>query len=53
MNTKTEGLLAIFATLLVLFATMLGPRISAGLAIVCLLGYGIYKFMPSRPKASQ
>jgi hypothetical protein len=52
MNAKTEGALSMLAALLVLFTTMLDPRVAASLAIVCLVSYGIDKFMPSRPKAN-
>lgn len=42
MNRKTESTLAIVAALLVLFSAMWDPRISAGLAVVALLGLGLY-----------
>ena len=44
MNSKTEGTLAIIAALIVLFSAMWDPRVSAGVSIVALLGFGIYKF---------
>ena len=44
MNTKTEGILAIIAALIVLFSAMWDPRISATVSIVALLAFGIYKF---------
>ncbi len=44
MNTKTEGILAIIAALIVLFSAMWDPRISAAVSIVALLAFGIYKF---------
>ena len=34
--------MAILAALLVLFAAILDPRISAGIAVVALVGLGIY-----------
>jgi hypothetical protein len=43
MNTKKEGALAILAALLVLFSAMWDPRISVVLALLALLGIGIYK----------
>jgi hypothetical protein len=43
MNTKTEGTLAIFAALLVLFSAMWDPRISVVVSLLALLGLGIYK----------
>jgi len=42
MNRKTESTVAIVAALLVLFSAMWDPRISAGLAVVALLGLGLY-----------
>jgi len=45
MNAKTEGTLAIIAALIVLFSAMLSPLVSAGISIVALLGFGIYKYM--------
>ena len=44
MNTKTEGTLAIIASLFVLMSAMLDPRISVILSVAALLGLGIYKF---------
>ena len=44
MNTKTEGTIAIFVALFVLFSAIWDPRISAAVSIVALLGLGIYKF---------
>lgn len=48
MTDRAEGILAIVASLLVLFSTMLDPRISAGLAVVLLLGFAIYKLAVRR-----
>jgi hypothetical protein len=45
MNTKTEGTLAIIAALIVLFSAMWNPLVSAGISIVTLLAFGIYKYM--------
>jgi hypothetical protein len=42
---KTEGVLSSLAAILVLFTTMLDPRISVGLAVAFLLGLGIYHFV--------
>ena len=44
MNTKTEGVIAIIAALLVLFSAMWDPRVSMVVSIAALLGLGIYKF---------
>ncbi|MBP1624327.1 MAG: hypothetical protein H6Q07_2347 [Acidobacteria bacterium] len=44
MNNKTEGILNNLAAMLVLFTTMLDPRISAGLAVVFLIALGMYRF---------
>jgi predicted anti-sigma-YlaC factor YlaD len=45
MSEKTEAALAIVAALLVLFSAMLDPRISAGLAVVLLVAFAIFKFV--------
>jgi hypothetical protein len=45
MNTKTEGSLAIVAAMFVLFSAMWDARISAGIAIVVLIGAGCYKLL--------
>lgn len=45
MNTKTEGLLAILAALLVLFSAMWDPRISVLVSILALAGFGLYKMI--------
>ncbi len=45
MNTKTEGTIAIVAALLVLFSSMWDPRISAVVAVVALIGLGVYKLI--------
>jgi hypothetical protein len=45
MTDRAEGIFAVIASLLVLFSAMLDPRISAGLSVVMLLGFGIYKLV--------
>ena len=47
MNRKMEGTLRIVAALLLLSSAMLDPRISAGLAVGVLAGYGTYKLIRS------
>ena len=42
MSNKAEGVVSSLAAVLVLFTTMLDPRISVGLAVAFLLGLGIY-----------
>jgi len=49
MTGRTEGILAVIAALLVLFSAMVDPRVSAGLAVLVLIGYAVYKFVSSRP----
>ncbi|MCP4612438.1 MAG: hypothetical protein GY845_27385 [Planctomycetes bacterium] len=44
MSNKTEGIINSLAAILVLFTAMLDPRISVGIALVFLLGLGIYNF---------
>jgi hypothetical protein len=48
MNTKTEGMLAIIAALIVLFSAMWDPRISVLVSILALAGFGIYKFVQKK-----
>ena len=48
MNDRAEGILAIIASFLVLFSALLDPRISAGLSIVLLLGFAVYKLVGRR-----
>jgi hypothetical protein len=48
MTDRSEGILAILASLLVLFSAMLDPRYSAGLAVLLLIGYGVYKLVVRR-----
>jgi hypothetical protein len=44
MSNRAESMIAIAAAILVLFATMLDPLISAILAVVALTGLSIYHF---------
>jgi hypothetical protein len=44
LNAKTEGAFAILAAFIVLFSAMWDPRISVGLSVVALVGFGIYRF---------
>jgi hypothetical protein len=44
MNNKADAIINSLAAVLVLFAAMLDPRISVGLAVVFLFGLAIYKF---------
>jgi hypothetical protein len=43
MNNDTEGMLAVVASLLVLFTAMVDPIISAAIAVVILASVGIWK----------
>ena len=45
MNSKTEGMLAVIAALLVLFSAMWDPRVSIVVSILALLGMWIYKLV--------
>jgi hypothetical protein len=45
MNTKTEGMLAVIAALIVLLSAMWDPRVSLGASIIALLGFGIFKLI--------
>ena len=44
-SDSKEGILALVAALLVLFAAMISPLYSAGLAILLLIIFSIYKFV--------
>ena len=44
MNTKSEATLIFLAAMFVLISAMLAPWVSATLAVVFLIGFGIYKF---------
>lgn len=48
MNYKTEGIISSLAAVLVLFTTMINPKISIVLAVVFLLGLGGYLFFKKR-----
>ncbi len=45
MNSKQEGILSSLAAVLVLFTAMLDPWVSIGLAVVFLLGMGVWHFV--------
>jgi len=45
MNSKTEGTVAIVAALLVLFSAMLNATLSATVAVVALVGLGLYRLL--------
>ena len=45
MKDKTEGILNGLAAVVVVFTNMLDPRLSIGVAVVVLLGLGIYHFV--------
>jgi hypothetical protein len=47
MSDKTEAALSIAVAIFVLFAPMLDPWLSAGLAIVLLVALSVYKFARS------
>ncbi|MBU6231234.1 MAG: hypothetical protein KGI50_05740 [Patescibacteria group bacterium] len=51
MFSKPEGTISIIAALLVLFSAMLNPMVSVVLAVVALVGLGIYEFM-KKPNAA-
>ncbi|KKW46428.1 MAG: hypothetical protein UY96_C0004G0005 [Parcubacteria group bacterium GW2011_GWB1_56_8] len=44
MNNTTQGTIAIFAALLVLFSAMIDPKTSMIIAVVALFGLGVYNF---------
>jgi hypothetical protein len=48
VTDHTEGVLAIIASLLVLFSAMSDPRVSAGLAVIILLSFAIYELVVRR-----
>jgi len=43
METKTEGILAVIAALIVLFSAMWDPRVSVVVSIAALVAFGAYK----------
>lgn len=45
MKTKTEGMFAIIAALLVLFSAMWEPRLSVVVSLAALVGLGVYKLL--------
>jgi hypothetical protein len=45
MNAKSEGTIAILAALLVLFSAMWDARISAGVAVIALAAFGVYRLL--------
>jgi hypothetical protein len=45
VNTKLESLLSIAVAIFVLLTAMLEPRLSAGLAVLFLVGMGLYKYV--------
>jgi len=45
IKDQTEGSIAIFAALLVLFATMIDPKIALTISIVFIILLAIYKFI--------
>jgi hypothetical protein len=49
MNDKTEAALDIAVAMFVLFVAMFDPWVSAGLAILFLVGLSVYKFARSYP----
>jgi predicted branched-subunit amino acid permease len=51
MNPKTEGALAIVAAFIVLFSAMWDPRISAGISVVALAAFGVYRFTQKKQVA--
>lgn len=48
MTDRTEAAFAMLAALLVLFTTMLDPRLSAGLAVVLLVAFTVVKLLNGR-----
>ena len=48
MNSRTEGTIAIFAALLVLFSSMWDPRVSVALSVLLLTALGVYRFVQKR-----
>lgn len=45
MNNKSEGMINFLAAFFVLMSAMVDPRISAGIAIVFLVGSAIFKLV--------
>lgn len=44
-ENKTDAAFSAIAAVALLFTTMLDPRVSAGFAILLLIGFSIYKFL--------
>jgi hypothetical protein len=53
MDDKTEGVVDILAALLVLFTALLDPPVSAGIAVVFLVGLSLYKFVQHRQQTTR
>jgi hypothetical protein len=53
MNTKLESLLTIVVAFFVMLTAMLDPRLSAGLAVLFLVGMSIYKYARSLEQSAQ
>lgn len=45
MKTKTEGILAVIAALIVLFSAMWDPRVSVAVSVVALVAFSVYKLI--------
>jgi hypothetical protein len=48
MNEKWESTFSLLAALFVLFTALLAPPVAAGLAVIFLATWAIYKFIQSR-----
>lgn len=48
MNNKQEGGFAIICAFFVMFSAMINPVISTSIAVISLIGYGIYKLLNSK-----
>jgi len=51
VTTRTEGVIAILAALLVLFSALWDPRISVVVSVVALAALGLYQFTRRAPRA--
>ncbi len=47
MSNKQESVMVGVAAMLVLFTSLLDPRVSAGLAVVLLVAFSLYRFYSS------
>lgn len=45
MKTKTEGILAVIAALIVLFSAIWDPRVSVAVSVVALVAFSVYKLI--------